>query len=172
MNPAKTSYHSDYVYFYRTKCYYLICSSDNIFYYKANLLPLHWILNFMKMKKLFLLFMVIALTGAFSTINAQTKSTLSDKELSAQYKREIDVLNSEIKTIKLKLKTDKESSELKKELSAKQLKLDEAKSNKKIIDNAIKSKAASEKAAMKAEKAQRDAEKQAAEAQRLKNKEN
>ena len=112
--------------------------------------------------------MVMALTGVFSTINAQNKSGLSDKALSAQYKQEIDVLNSEIKTLKIKLKADKENTDLKKELAVKQVELKDVKEKKKIIDNAISSKAASEKANKKAEKAQEKADKHAVNAQKLK----
>ena len=115
--------------------------------------------------------MVMALTGVFSTINAQNKSGLSDKALSAQYKQEIDVLNSEIKTLKIKLKADKENTDLKKELAVKQVELKDVKEKKKIIDNAISSKAASEKANKKAEKAQEKADKHAVNAQKVKEKE-
>ena len=125
-----------------------------------------------KMKKLILLFMTIALTGVFSTINAQKKTGLSDKALSAQYKQEIDVLSSEMKTIKVKLKADKENTELKKELAVKQVELKELKADKKVIDNAINSKAASEKAQKKAEKAQKKAEKAAEDAKKVKGSEN
>lgn len=120
------------------------------------------------MKKLFLLFMTIALTGVFDTVNAQSNSGLSDKALSAQYKQEIDILTSEIKTIKVKLKADSANSDLKKELAVKEVQLKEAKANKKIIDNAIKSKAASEKAQKKAEKAQKKADNAADDAKKLK----
>ena len=130
------------------------------------------ILNLLKMKKLILLFMTIALTGVFSTINAQKKTGLSDKALSAQYKQEIDVLSSEMKTIKVKLKADKENTELKKELAVKQVELKELKADKKVIDNAINSKAASEKAQKKAEKAQKKAEKAAEDAKKVKGSEN
>ena len=112
--------------------------------------------------------MAIALTGVFSVINAQSKSGLSDKALSAQYKHEIEVLSSEIKTIKVKLKADNANTELKKELAVKEVELKDVKANKKIIDNAISSKAASEKAQKKAEKAQEKAEKHAANAQKVK----
>jgi hypothetical protein len=120
------------------------------------------------MKKLILLFIVVALTGVFSTINAQTKSELSDVALCAQYKHEIDVLKSEIKTIKVRLKSDKNNTDLKKELAVKQVDLEELKEKKSVIDNAIKSKAAHEKAQKKAEKALEKSEKAAAEAQRVK----
>ena len=117
------------------------------------------------MKKVFLLFMMMALTGVFGNINAQ--SNLSDKALSAQYKHEIDVMTSEIKTIKIKLKTDKENNNLKGDLAVKQEQLKELKSKKKVIDKAIKSKKAAEKAQKKAEKAQKNAEKNAADAKKV-----
>ena len=112
--------------------------------------------------------MAIALTGVFSAVNAQNKSGLSDKALSAQYKQEIDVLNAEIKTLKVKLKADKANTEYKKELAVKEVEVKEAKANKKIIDNAIKSKAASEKAQKNAEKAQKKADKAAEDAKKVK----
>jgi len=71
------------------------------------------------MKKVILLF-AIALTGVFSTINAQNKSEMSDKALSAQYKHEISVLESEVKTTKIKLKADKTNSVLQLDLAEKQ----------------------------------------------------
>ena len=119
------------------------------------------------MKKIFLLFTAIVLTGVFCTINAQDKSGLSDKALSEQYKQEIKVLTSEIKTIKVKLKANDANGDLKKELTVKEIELKETKANKKIVDNAIKSKAASEKAQKKAEKAQKKAEKAAYDANRV-----
>jgi septal ring factor EnvC (AmiA/AmiB activator) len=122
--------------------------------------------------------MMIALTGVFGTINAQERSGLSDKALSAQYKHEIDVLNSEIKTIKVKLKADSTNADLQADLTSKQAQVKNLKSKKDVIDKAIKSKDASEKAAKKAEKAQEKAEKaekaqekaekQAANAQKIK----
>lgn len=109
--------------------------------------------------------MAIALTGVFGTISAQ--SGLSDKALSAQYKHEIEVLSSEIKTVKVKLKADKTNTDLQADLAVKQAQLKEVKSKKDVIDKAIKSKSASEKAAKKAEKAQQKAEKHASNAQQL-----
>ncbi len=123
------------------------------------------------MKKILLLCMMVALTGVFGTINAQDKSGLSDKALSAQYKQQIDVLSSEIKTVKVKLKGDKTNADLQGELATKQAQLKTAKSKKDVIDKAIKSKDASEKAAKKAEKAQEKAEKHAANAQQMKDNE-
>ena len=123
--------------------------------------------NLFIMKKVLLFCIALSLSSVFSAIRAQDVSGLSDKELSAQYKQQIAVLNSEIKTLKLKLKADKSNSELQSELNAKQATLKDVKSKKKIIDDAIKSKAASEKATKKAEKAQQDADKRAKEAQKL-----
>ena len=115
--------------------------------------------------------MTMVLAGMFNAINAQNTSNLSDVALSAQYKHEIDVLNSQIKTIKLQLKTDKENGALKVDLAQKQAKIKELKSKKSIIDNAIKSKKTAEKATKKAEDAQRKAEQLASDAQKLKEKE-
>ena len=130
------------------------------------------------MKKLFLFCVAIALTGVCGALNAQNKSTLSDKTLSAEYKQEIKVLDAEIKTLKVKLKGDPKNAELRSDLDVKQTALKDVKGKKKVIDDAIKSKAASEKAAKnaekaakKAEKAQQKADSSASDAQKLKEKE-
>ena len=120
------------------------------------------------MKRFILLFTVIALTGVFNSINAQDKAALSDKELSIRYKQEIKILELEIKTIKEKLKADKENSDLKTALTEKLDQLEEVKSKRNVINKAIKSKATAEKAAEKAETAQKKAEKAAADAKRIK----
>ncbi|MDR2233859.1 MAG: hypothetical protein LBE56_12175, partial [Tannerella sp.] len=65
------------------------------------------------MKKIFALCMALMLTFSVSIVKAQDVSPKSDKELSMQYKAEMDVLKSEIKTLKLKLKTDKDNVDLK-----------------------------------------------------------
>jgi Arc/MetJ family transcription regulator len=123
------------------------------------------------MKRFILLFIAIAITGVFGSVTAQDKSKLSDKDLSDQYKYEIKLLESEIKTTKIKLKADRNNIELKNDLTAKSEQLKELKSKKGIIDKAIKSKVASEKAAKKAEKAQQKAEQYASDAQKVKEKE-
>jgi hypothetical protein len=120
------------------------------------------------MKRILLLFTAIALTSIFSHINAQDKVALSDKELSNQYKQEIKILELEIKTVKVKLKADRENSDLKTDLAAKSDQLKDLKSKKIIIDKAIKSKMAAEKATQKAKYAQKKAEKAAFDAQRIK----
>ena len=115
--------------------------------------------------------MTMVLAGMFNAINAQNTSNLSDEALSAQYKHEINVLNSQIKTLKLQLKTDKENGPLKVDLAVKQAQLKELKNKKSVIDDAIKSKNAAAKAAKKANDAQRKAEQLASDAQKLKEKE-
>ncbi|MDR0797093.1 MAG: hypothetical protein LBE79_13760 [Tannerella sp.] len=123
------------------------------------------------MKKIFLLCMAVTLTGIVNVTLAQERPEISDRALSAQYKYEINVLNSEIKTVKIKLRADQKNPVLRADLEDKQVKLNDVKTKKKIIDNAIKSKAASEKAARKAEKAEQNALRRADEAQRLREKE-
>ena len=108
------------------------------------------------MKKMLLLCLAITLTGVFNATHSQE---LSNKALSAQYKYEIDALNSNIKTTKLKLKADQNNTELRSTLNTQQVKMKELQSEKKIIDKAIKSQSASEKAVKKAEKAARQADK-------------
>ena len=123
------------------------------------------------MKKIFLLCMAVVLAGVFNMTHAQNKSELSDKALSAQYKHEIDVLNSEIKTAKIKLKGEPKNNAFRADLEQKQSQLKEVKTKKKVIDDAIKSKAASEKAAQKAEKAEKNAQRRAEDAQKVRDRE-
>jgi hypothetical protein len=85
---------------------------------------------------------------------------------------EMDVMKSEIKTLKLKLKSDKENVDLKANLREKTEAFNVVKDKKAVIDKAIKSKKASEKAQDKAAKAQDKAAKAANEAQKVKNNEN
>jgi len=112
--------------------------------------------------------MAIALTGVFSTINAQ--KDISDEALSAKYKHEISVLESEVKTVKLKLKVNKSDSDLQTELAKHQSEIKSLKAKKKTVDGAIKSKKAADKAKTKAEKALRKSESDASDVQQLKNK--
>jgi hypothetical protein len=119
------------------------------------------------MKRLVALCMILMLTCSVGMVKAQDSSK-SDKELSNQYKAEIDVLNSEIKTLKLKLKADKDNATLKTEAKEKTEALKATKDKKAVIDKAIKSQKASEKAAEKAAKAQQKAEKAAKAAKEVK----
>jgi hypothetical protein len=119
------------------------------------------------MKKLVVLCMALMLTCSVGIVKAQDNSK-SNKELSQQYKSEMDVLNSEIKTLKLKLKADKDNATLKSEIKEKTEAQKVVKGKKSVIDKAIKSQKASEKAAEKAEKAQKKAEKAAQAAKQVK----
>ena len=123
------------------------------------------------MKRLFFIWLAVVFTGVCCNLNAQEKLETSDKALSAQFKFEISVLNAEIKALKLKSKGDQKNLELRSELVSKQEELKDVKSKKKIIDDAIKSKAASEKATIKAEKAAIKAQKHAEDAKKLREKE-
>jgi hypothetical protein len=120
------------------------------------------------MKRLILLCTALVFTCTLNTAQAQDISKKSDKELSDQYKAEMDVLKSEIKTLNLKLKAGGEDSLLKSEIKQKTTDLNLVKEKKAVIDRAIKSKKASEKASEKAEKAQQKAEKAAKAAKEVK----
>ncbi|MDR3251580.1 MAG: hypothetical protein LBT42_07970 [Tannerella sp.] len=129
------------------------------------------------MRKLFLLFMAIALNSMFFAINAQDNAGLSDEALSAKYKQEIKIMDSEIKTIRLKLKAETDNNDLKSELAVKTEQLKELKSKKKVLDEAVNSKKAAQKAAQnaekakeKAERAQKKAERDAEDAKKIKEK--
>jgi hypothetical protein len=124
-------------------------------------------LKIQDMKRLVALCMVVMFTCTAGIVNAQSGSIRSDKELSNQFKAEIDVLKSEIKTLKLKLKTEEDVT-LRTELREKTEALNVVKDKKAVIDKAIKSQKASEKAAKKADKAQLKAEKAARAAKQVK----
>lgn len=101
----------------------------------------------------------------------QNDKTLTNAQLSTQYKRQIDVINNEIKTLKSQAKLYKDdvakSAEIASMLGSKKSELKDVKSKKKVVDNAIKMEKASQKAAKKAEKAQRKAQEAAAKASQL-----
>jgi hypothetical protein len=122
------------------------------------------------MKRFVVLCMALMLTCSVGMVKAQDRSK-SDKELSNQYKGEIDVLKSEIKTLKLKLKAAPDDITLKPELREKTETLNVIKDKKAVIDKAIKSQKASEKATANAEKAKLKAERAAQAAQQIKNSE-
>ncbi|MDR0836447.1 MAG: hypothetical protein LBN11_07720 [Tannerella sp.] len=124
------------------------------------------------MKRLVALCVALMLTFMVGVVKAQDGSKKNDKELSSQYKAEIDVLKSEIKTLKLKLKADGDNVGLKSDIKRKSDALNVVKDKKAVIDKAIKSKKASEKASEKAVKAQLKAEKAAKAAKEVKEGEN
>jgi hypothetical protein len=128
------------------------------------------IYNIMKLQK------VIALV-AFVCISTAVFAQ-SDKELSAQYAKEIAQKQIDIKQVKVDLKQAKfaekqgqnpgESSyAVKMRLKQQQAELKELKKKKKTIDTAIKTKEKAEKAAEKASKAKEKAEKAAKAASEL-----
>jgi hypothetical protein len=96
------------------------------------------------------------LTGTSFAAQAQS---VDNKTKSEQYGKEIKIVESEIKTLKLKLKADSGNAELKDELKSKTSELKELKSNKKVIDTAIKATKKAEKATKEAQKANKAAEK-------------
>ncbi|MDR3266721.1 MAG: hypothetical protein LBT24_04025 [Tannerella sp.] len=124
------------------------------------------------MKKLIALCMALMLTCTLSIAKAQDVSKLSDKELSEKYKADMDVLKSEIKTLKLKQKADNDNVTLKSEIRQKTEDFNAVKDKKTVIDKAIKSRKASEKATQNAEKAQQKADKAEKAAKQVKEKEN
>jgi hypothetical protein len=124
------------------------------------------------MKKLIALCMALMLTCTLSIVKAQDVSKLSDKELSEKYNADMNVLKSEIKTLKLKQKADKDNVTLKSEIRQKTEDFNVVKDKKTVIDKAIKSQKASEKATQNAEKAQQKADKAAKAAKQVKEKEN
>lgn len=92
----------------------------------------------------------------------QQSRTLTNIELSKQYKLQIDVINSELKTLKAQAKLYKgdavKTAEITSRIASKKAELADVKAKKKIADKAIKTEKASQKAAEKAEKAKRKAE--------------
>jgi hypothetical protein len=127
------------------------------------------------MKKIVLFCVTVALISVSGVMKAQQRKAatgISDRALSAQYKHRIEVLESEIKTVRLKLRVDETNVELQTDLAVKQAKVKELKSKKKVVDSAIKSRAASEKARERVRRAQEDAqekaERHAADVQRIK----
>lgn len=91
----------------------------------------------------------------------QQTNTLTNEQLSMQYKLQLDVINNEIKTLKSQAKLYKtdvaKSAEITSLMASKKAEQADVKAKKKIADKAIKTEKASKKAAEKAEKAQRKA---------------
>lgn len=93
----------------------------------------------------------------------QNTKKLSNEELSTQYKLQMDVVNSEIKTLKVQSKLYKgdanKFAEIKGAISSKKSELSELKAKKKIADKAVKAEKASEKALKASEKAEKASQK-------------
>lgn len=107
------------------------------------------------------------------TVNStpQNDKTLTNDQLSTQYKLQISVIESEIKTLKAQAKLYKEdaakAAEVASMLGSKKSELKSIKEKKKIVEKAIKAEKDSKKAADKAAKAQRKAQEAAAKAAQL-----
>ena len=91
----------------------------------------------------------------------QQRRYLSDKELSEYFALKVNQIKAEMKVIKVQLKADQTNGELNNQLITKQAELENAKNNKKIIDNAIKASSKYDKTIKAAEAAEKKA-KQAA----------
>lgn len=96
-----------------------------------------------------------------STTPVQTKA-LTNKQLSEQYKLQINVINNEIKTLKAQAKlykgNESELREINSKMAEKKKELADVKANKRIADQAVKTEKASQKAADKAAKARKKAD--------------
>lgn len=101
----------------------------------------------------------------------QNAVTLTNEQLVDQYKKQLDVINLEIKTLKAQAKLYKgdtaKSAEVASLLASKKVELADIKAKKKVAEKAIKAEKARKKAEEKAEKARRDAEAAAAKAAKL-----
>lgn len=100
-------------------------------------------------------------TVVTGTTIPQSTTTLTNTQLSEQYKLQINVINNEIKTLKSQAKLYKadaaKSAEVASALAAKKAELADIKAKKRIADKAVKTEKASKKAAEKAQKAQKKA---------------
>lgn len=96
-----------------------------------------------------------------SNTDPNTAATLTNTQLSEQYKLQINVINNEIKTLKSQAKLYKtdavKSAEVAAALASKKAELSDVKAKKSIADKAVKTEKASKKAAEKAEKARKKA---------------
>lgn len=112
------------------------------------------------MKTLKFMITALLLMGS-SCVMAQSQDfdRMTDKQLSAYYQQRINELNAEIKLVNTKLKNDKENVDLHKQLNNCKAELNISKQNKKVLDNAIKTRAKADKAIEAAEKAIQKAEK-------------
>lgn len=98
-------------------------------------------------------------------------TTLTNEQLVDQYKKQIEVITLEIKTLKAQAKLYKgdpaKSAEVASLLASKKVELADVKSKRKVAEKAIKAEKASKKASEKAEQARKKAESAAAKAAKL-----
>ncbi len=104
-------------------------------------------------------FTVFAMMMMFTTATFAQRdySSMNNKELSAYLGQQIDEVNAKIKLVKVQIKGDKTNNEYQSELSRLTVDLNKLKSDKKIIDNAIKAEEKAEKAIENAEKQEQKA---------------
>lgn len=92
----------------------------------------------------------------------QNTVTLTNAQLSEQYKLQLNVINNELKTLKSQAKLYKadaiKSAEVASMMASKKAEMADVKAKKRIADQAVKTEKASRKASEKAEKARRKAE--------------
>lgn len=118
------------------------------------------------MKKSFILFAFIL---SLLTPNvACAQDTKDNAQLSKELGQQIDIINSEIKTLKARLKADPSNSDYIGMKAEKAGELKKAKEQKKIIDAAIKAEKNSKKQSQQAEKAQKKHQAASKEAESLK----
>lgn len=96
-----------------------------------------------------------------TTTTPQKQTTLTNAQLSEQYKLQIDVINNELKTLKSQAKLYKtdaaKTAEIASAMAAKKAELADIKAKKRIADKAVQTEKASKKAADKAAKASKKA---------------
>ncbi len=92
----------------------------------------------------------------------------SNEELSIEYKLKINVLKSEIKTLKAKQKAEPSVASYVTEMNQKKAELKTVQNKKKIVEKAIKTEKAHKKAIAKLEKAKANAEQAAKDAEKMK----
>lgn len=107
------------------------------------------------------------------TVNStpQNSRILTNEELTAQYKIQMEIIDNEIKTLKSQQKLYKgdpgKLAEVTSRIASKKAEKADVKAKKKIAEKAIKAEKASKKAAERAEKAKRKAEAAAQKAAQL-----
>ena len=120
-------------------------------------------LSIMKIKNIIAALALIAIPALSF---AQTNK--SNEELSTEYKLKINVLKSEIKTLKAKQKAEPSVASYVTEMNEKKAELKSIQNKKAIVDKAIKTEKARKKAVDKLEKAKAKAEQAAKDAENMK----
>lgn len=122
----------------------------------------------MKLIKTTLFAAMMLMAGQSFAQAQQPLEDMTDKELSAHFKQKADELNAEIKLVKTQIKGDKLNEAYKTKLVQLKNELAVVKSNKAIVDKAIKTQSKADKAIEAAEAAQKKAEEAKEKAMKLK----